>query len=287
MVNYLKSYSKQASRRYRTKQTAKQKKKLGRYGNISVSKVARDLIAVKKMLNVEHKMIATNYGSIGTDENPSIQYRPTNEIKFNRANPAFVRIGYPVKGTNSYNRIGNSIKTISISAKVNTDFSFPSFGASGVISSARLLNPYVDVYIMMRKASATQSGTDLPTIDEIFYPDSNGGYNAQCFRRKETIDQYTVLAKKRLTANLNSSLTSGETNTGLVQDKYCTLATTKPLYFKWTPGSDNSGVTGSYEECQNGLLFALFMTNCIDKDDTNGLTSAVTYAQFQMTFVDN
>jgi hypothetical protein len=260
---------------------------MGRYGNISVSKVAKDLLAVKKMLNVEHKMIATNYGSIGSDENPSIQYRPLSEIKLNRANPAFVRIGYPVKGTNSFNRIGNSIKTISISGKINTSFLFPSVGASGVISSARLLNPYVDVYIMLRNSSDTQAGNVLPTIDEIFYPDSNGGYNAQCFRRKETLNQYTVLARKRLAATMNSSLTSGETDVGFASEKYCTLATNKPLYFKWTPNSDNAGVNGSYDECQNGLLFALFMTNCIDKDNSNGLTSAVTYAQFQMTFVDN
>ena len=143
MVNYLKSYSKQATRRYRTKQTAKQKAKMGRYGNISVTKVAKDLNTVKKMLNTEHKMIATNYGTTTSAGNPSVRYTPANRIEFTRSVPQFIRIGYPVKGTNSYDRVGNSIKIISLSVKVNTSFLFPSIGSSGALSSARLLNPYV------------------------------------------------------------------------------------------------------------------------------------------------
>jgi hypothetical protein len=261
---------------------------MGKYSNFSPLKLARDVQEVKRMLNVEHKMVATNYGTNGSTANPSIQYVPGARIQFTRSVPAFVRIGYPIKGTNSYNRIGNSIKTIAITAKVNTSFLFPSIGSSGVISSARLLNPYVDVYIMLRKSSSTQAGNALPTIDELFYPDSNGGFNSQCFRRKETLNQYTVLAKKRLSANMNASIISGETNVGFTQEKYCTLSSTKPLYFKWTPGSTNSGVEGSYDECQNGLVFALFMTNTLTKEtDNTGLTSAETYAQFQMTYVDN
>jgi hypothetical protein len=271
----LKYYSRQVARRYRTKQTAKQKKKQGRYGNINFNKIQSDLMNVKRMLNTEHKMVATNYGTNGETANPSIQYNPAARIQFTRSVPTFIRIGYPVKGTNSYNRVGNSIKAVSITAKVNTSFLFPSIGSSGVISSARLTNPYVDVYIMLRHSSSTQAGNTLPTIDELFYPDSNGGFNSQCFRRKETLNQYTVLAKKRLSANLNSSILSAESNVGLVQEKYCTLAYNKPIYFKWTPGSTNSGVEGSYDECQNGLLFALFMTNTLTKEtDNTGLTSA-------------
>ena len=102
MVNYFKSYSKQAARRYRTKQNAKRKRKMGRYGNISVAKVARDVKAVKRMLNTEHKMIATNYGTTTSAGNPSVRYTPTNRIEFTRSVPQFVRIGYPVKGTNLY-----------------------------------------------------------------------------------------------------------------------------------------------------------------------------------------
>ena len=288
MVNYFKSYSKQAARRYRTKQNAKRKRKMGRYGNISVAKVARDVNAVKKMLNTEHKMIATNYGTTTSTGNPSVQYVPANRIQFTRSVPSFIRVGYPVKGTNSFNRVGNSIKIISLSVKVNTSFLFPSVGASGALSSARLLNPYVDCYLMMRKASSTQAGNSLPTIGELFYPDSNGGFNSQCLRRKETLSQYSVLAKKRLSANMSSSILSGETGVGLVQEKYCTIASRKPIWLKWTPGSTNSGVEGSYDECQGPLIFMLFMTNTLTKEtDNTGLTSAETYAQIQMTYVDN
>ncbi len=284
----LKYYSKQVSRRYRTKQTAKQKKKQGRYGNINFNKIQSDLMNVKRMLNTEHKMVATNYGTTTSAGNPSVRYTPANRIEFTRSVPQFIRIGYPVKGTNSYDRVGNSIKIISLSVKVNTSFLFPSIGSSGVLSSARLLNPYVDCYLMMRKASSTQAGNTLPTIDELFYPDSNGGFNAQCFRRKETLNDYEVLAKKRITGNMNSSIISAETNVGFVQEKYCTLASTKPIYCKWTPGSVNSGVAGSYDDCQGPYLFMLFMTNTLTKEtDNTGLTSAETYAQIQMTYVDN
>lgn len=72
MPNYIRSYSKQLSRRYRTKQTAKQKKKMGKYSNFSPLKLARDVQEVKRMLNVEHKMVATNYGTNGSTANPSI-----------------------------------------------------------------------------------------------------------------------------------------------------------------------------------------------------------------------
>jgi hypothetical protein len=288
MVNYAKVYSKQVARRYRTKQRFRQKKKMGRYGNINLGKVASDLNKVKKMLNTEHKMVATNYGTTGVTGNPSIQFNPANRIEFTRSTPTFIRIGYPLKGTNSYNRVGNSIKVISISAKINTSFLFPSVGASGAVSSARLLNPYVDVYLMLRKSSSTQAGTALPTIGELFYPDSNGGYNSQCFRRKETLNQYVVLGKKRISAICDTSLLSGETNIGFAKERYCTIASRKPLYFKWTPGSTNSGVEGSYTDCQSGLLFMLFMTNTLTKEtDNTGLTSAETYAQIQMTYVDN
>ena len=115
----------------------------------------------------------------------------------------------------------------------------------------RLLNPYVDVYLMLRKSSSTQAGTALPEISEIFYPDSNGGYNAQCFRRKETMNQFVVLDKKRISAKMNSSLLSGESGIGFRDDKYCTLANNKPMYFKWTPGADSGGIPGSYAQFQN------------------------------------
>ena len=55
MVNYFGVYSRQAARRYRKKQTKSQKKKMGRYGNVNVGRIASDLVKVKKMLNTEHK----------------------------------------------------------------------------------------------------------------------------------------------------------------------------------------------------------------------------------------
>tara|TARA_A100001015_G_C14942822_1_gene693322 strand:+ start:409 stop:1266 length:858 start_codon:yes stop_codon:yes gene_type:complete len=283
----LKYYSKQISRRYRNKQTARQKKKQGRYGNINFNKIQSDVLKLKKMLNTEHKMVATNFGTADSNVNPSIRFRPANFIEATQSTPTIKQIGYPVKGTANYERVGNSIKAVSLSVKVNTRFLFPSIGSSAD-DSQRLLNPYVDIYLMLRKSSSTQAGTAVPEITELFYPDSNGGYNSQCFRRKETLNQFTVLDKKRLTAKMQSSLLSGESGIGFRDDKYCTLAYNKPLYFKWTPGSSGGGIPGSYSECQNGMLFILVMSNCISTESASlGQTTAKTFAQFQMTYVDN
>lgn len=287
MVFYPSVYSKQLTRRYRTKMTKRQKQKRGRYGNVSVGKIASDLIKVKKMLNTEHKSIITNYGAINNSSNPNIIYQPGSLIAPTRTVPSIIRIGYPQRGTGNVNRTGSSIKTVSLSSKILTEFLFP--GTSDANNnSKRIINPYVVAYLFMRKSGVTPSGNTTPVIGDIFYPDSQGHYTDQCLRRKETLNEYIVLDKKRISAKLNNNLVTTSNNEAFLEEKTCLLAHNKPIYFKWTTNTGGNSVTASYDGCQGPMLFMVFLTNCANTQASeSGLTSVTLFSQSTLTFVDN
>lgn len=286
MVNYFGVYSRQAARRYRKKQTKSQKKKMGRYGNVNVGRIASDLVKVKKMLNTEHKSIITNYGSATTSNNPNIIYTE-NPHTPTRTNPVIARIGYPYKGTANTNRIGSSIKSISLSSKILAEFLFP--GTTDANNNQkRIINPYVCIYLMARKSGDAVATSSLPTIGDLFYPDSQGHYTEQCLRRKDTFNEYIVLDKKKISAKLNNNLVTTQSNEAYLEEKSAILATNKQMYFKWKTGQDGTQLASSYFNCQGPMLFIVILTNVADiYSSEQSLTSATIFNQTTLTFVDN
>lgn len=260
---------------------------MGRYGNVNVGRIASDLVKVKKMLNTEHKSVMTNYGSINNSSNPNIIYQPGVLIAPTRTVPSIIRIGYPQRGTGNVNRTGSSIKSVSLSSKILAEFLFP--GTSDASNNTkRIINPYVVAYLFMRKSGDTPSGNTTPVIGDLFYPDSQGHYTDQCLRRKETLNEYIVLDKKKIGAKLNNNLVTTSTNEAFLEEKTCLLAYNKPIYFRWTTNTGGNSVSASYDGCQGPMLFMVFLTNCANTQASeSGLTSVTLFSQSTLTFVDN
>ena len=125
-----------------------------RTGGVSVAKVARDLMYVKRQLNVEHKHLNYNFGSAG-GANVSAQI-PTKD------NPIILPLILPERGTNFNDRVGNQIRITHITSKLQF-----LFGNNNDL---------------IQKATATaqiifaKNADDVPVIAQLYNEDANGHY---------------------------------------------------------------------------------------------------------------
>lgn len=138
-----------------------------RTGGVRVAQLARDVMKIKRSLNVEHKHIDFKFGS---GQATSAQ-APTNNA------PIVLALPVPARGTAYNNRIGNQIRVVHITTKIQFQFANNTDLISRTTGSVRLL--------------FAKSGDDVPTISDLYELDSNGHYTRNSFTNTQNWKKYS------------------------------------------------------------------------------------------------
>lgn len=157
---YVKKYAK-AAKKFVKKRYTKTKS-----GNVKIQQVARDLAMVKRQLNVEHKHIDFMFGS---GQAVTAQY-PT------KTTPIILEIPVPARGTAYNNRVGNQIRVVHLTSKLEFIFGNNSDLIQRTSVRAQLL--------------WAKSGDDVPTIDKLYEQDMNGHYTPASFSNTQEWSKY-------------------------------------------------------------------------------------------------
>lgn len=138
-----------------------------RTGGVRVAQLARDVMKIKRSLNVEHKHIDFKFGSGQT-----ITARaPTNNT------PIVLPLPVPARGTAYNNRVGNQIRVVHITTKLQFQFANNTDLIGRTTASVRLL--------------FAKSGDDVPTISDLYELDSNGHYTRNSFANTQNWKKYS------------------------------------------------------------------------------------------------
>lgn len=138
-----------------------------RTGGYRVNKMAKDLMSIKRQLNVEHKHYDFKFGS----GQPVSGKTPVNN------DPIFLNCLLPSRGVAYNQRIGNQIRITHITSKLEFTFKNNTDLISRTTASVRLL--------------FAKAGDDVPTIEDLYELDSNGHYTRNSFVNTQTWKKYT------------------------------------------------------------------------------------------------
>lgn len=147
---YVKKFAKKAG-------TYAKKRYTTRTGGARVNKIARDLYAVKRALNVEHKHYDFQFGS---GKAITAQYPLKNT-------PIIIPLPLPVRGVAFNQRVGNQIKITHITSKLQFVFNNNQDLTQRTTAVAQII--------------FAKSADDIPTIDELYLPDANGHITPMSF----------------------------------------------------------------------------------------------------------
>lgn len=143
------------------------KRYVTRTGGYRVNRMAKDLMSIKRQLNVEHKHYDFKFGS----GQPVSGKTPVNN------DPIFLNCLLPSRGVAYNQRIGNQIRITHITSKLEFAFKNNSDLFSRTTASVRLL--------------FAKAGDDVPAIEDLYELDSNGHYTRNSFVQTQTWKKYT------------------------------------------------------------------------------------------------
>ncbi|WP_445780454.1 hypothetical protein [Shewanella sp.] len=139
-----------------------------RTGGVRVAQLAKDVMKIKRSLNVEHKHFDYVFGALNGAQTTS--QSPTNN------DPITLALTLPVRGTAYNNRVGNQIKITHITSKIEFLFENNSDLFSRRTASVRLL--------------FAKAGDDVPTIEDLYEQDQNGHYTRASFTNSQEWKKY-------------------------------------------------------------------------------------------------
>lgn len=135
-------------------------------GGVKMAQIVRDVYKIKRSLNVEHKHIDYTFGSTA-----STGQRPTEDT------PIILPLFTPVRGTSFNNRVGNQIRIVHITSKLEFLFQNNSDLFSQTTARAQIL--------------FSKSADDIPTIDKLYELDPNGHYTPLSMANTQEWKKYT------------------------------------------------------------------------------------------------
>lgn len=201
------------------------------------AQLAKDILFLKSQLNVEHKHLDFRFGSSQT---VSAQL-PTKDV------PIVLALPVPSRGTAYNQRSGNQLKLTHMSTKLLFSFGNNTDKVSSVTATAQIL--------------FAKSGTDVPTISDLYSLDANGHYSPMSMVNTQQYDKYywpsTLKHKvqnidqnnRYPTSNANGQYTQVVTGTGLsaqdpagttmnIVDKYSNKYSKLSTHLMFQNGSD-------------------------------------------------
>lgn len=159
-----------AFKKYAKKAYTQAKKKVKRRytnksGGLKLQKVAQDVARIQRSLNVEHKHLDYTFGS-----STSSGQRPT------QSTPIILPLSLPVKGTAYNNRIGNQIRIVHMTSKL--EFTFQN-------NTDLISRTSVKAQILFAK-----SADDIPDITKLYELDPNGHYTPLSMSNTQEFNKY-------------------------------------------------------------------------------------------------
>jgi len=158
-------YKKYAKKAY----TNVKKRAVKRYGTksggVRLQQVVRDVAKIQRSLNVEHKHLDYSFGSATNSGQ-----RPTKDT------PIIIPLPTPVKGTGYNNRIGNQIRVVHMTSKL--EFTFQN-------NTDLISRTTVKAQILFAK-----SADDIPDITKLYELDPNGHYTPLSMANTQEWNKY-------------------------------------------------------------------------------------------------
>lgn len=137
-----------------------------RTGGVRVARIARDVMKIKRSLNVEHKHIDYKIGSSGA----ITAQAPTKQ------SPIVLALSTPMRGTSYNDRVGNQLRVVHMTAK----YQFIFHNNSDLVQRQN-----VRARIIFAK-----NASDVPVIANLLEPDANGHYTDQSFINTQEYKKY-------------------------------------------------------------------------------------------------
>ena len=247
-------------------------------GGVRVNRLAKDLALVKRQLNVEHKHIDYKFGA-GNGANAVAQY-PTKSV------PIILPLSTPVRGLAYNNRIGNQIRVVHLTSKLEFVFSNNNDLTQRVSARAQIV--------------FAKNASDVPTIDELYEQDSNGHYTPMSMTNTQEYSKFAWIKSQdhkkshtQPTLRYQSSSTAGTTSdptgsgpTQNVAQPTVTGLNKAPFYSnKMSKVSIKMMFKNGTEEVEQMKPYLLLRSDVIDATidyDPVAITGII-----RMTYVDN
>lgn len=150
-------------------------------GGLKLQKVAQDVARIQRSLNVEHKHLDFVFGSATSNGQ-----RPT------QADPIILPLTIPAKGTAYNNRIGNQIRIVHMTSKLEFTFQNNTDLISRTTCKAQIL--------------FARSADDIPDITKLYELDPNGHYTPLSMSNTQEFNKYVWIK------NLNHTIKNTDYN---------------------------------------------------------------------------
>lgn len=134
-------------------------------GGVKLKQVVRDVARIQRSLNVEHKHLDFRFGSASNDGQ-----KPTKNT------PLIIPIPTPVKGTAYNNRIGNQIRIVHMTSKLEFTFQNNTDLIQRTTAKAQIL--------------FAKSADDIPDITKLYELDPNGHYTPLSMANTQEWNKY-------------------------------------------------------------------------------------------------
>lgn len=164
-------YTKYAKQAYRKGRKFVKKRYTDKKGKPNVAKLASDVYKIQRALNVEHKHIDYKFGSSGS----ITAQRPTKNT------PVIFALNTPIKGTAYDQRIGNQIRVIHMTSKLEFTFHNNSDLVQRQTCRARII--------------FAKDADDVPVIANLLDADANGHYTPMSFTNTQEYKKYVWMNK--------------------------------------------------------------------------------------------
>lgn len=244
-------------------------------GGIKLQQVVRDVAKIQRSLNVEHKHLDYQFGSA-----TSTGQRPT------KSTPIIIALPTPVKGTAYNNRIGNQIRIVHMTSKLEFTFQNNSDLFQRTTCKAQIL--------------FAKSADDIPDITKLYELDPNGHYtplsmaNTQEWNKYKWIKPLGMLVKNTQTTNRYPlSASDGQT---LMPDFGNQFSVTNPattplnIVAKYKSASTKCSVRISFKNNSNEVEqykpYLLLRSDVLEAEPNN-YDPVVVSGTIRMTYVDN
>lgn len=273
-----KTYKKFAKRKAKKAVRAVKKRYTKPSGNVNVARLAKDVYAIQRSLNVEHKHIDYQIGNNGA----IASQRPTKQT------PVIIPLNTPAKGTAYNQRVGNQLRVVHMTSKLEFVFHNNTDLTQRQTCRARII--------------FAKDADDVPSITNLLEPDSNGHYTPMSFTNTQEYKKYVWLNKLAMLqsftqptnrypqSSYNSQVLDPNGNSG-------TIDVTTPR--------DSLNISSFYQNKSTKCSIKMMFENNSDNVETmkpylvltsdviENSTSAIDYdyinvsGQIRMTYVDN
>lgn len=267
MAPYKKFYKKAKGaikKRYKTKT-----------GGIKLQQVVRDVAKIQRSLNVEHKHLDYRFGSATNSGQ-----RPT------KSTPIIIALPTPAKGTAYNQRIGNQIRIVHMTSKLEFTFQNNTDLFQRTTCKAQIL--------------FAKSADDIPDITKLYELDPNGHYtplsmaNTQEWNKYKWVKPLGMLVKNTQTTNrYPNSEPTGTTALGVGGSTWnaADLAT-QPLNIvaKYKSASTKCSTRISFKNNSNDVEQYkpyLLLRSDVLETTAGGYDPVVVSGTIRMTYVDN